>query len=207
MADPNFVWQGLQPMPSRSFNCGYCGNLVSSVVGFPYKYPGAGVTRTTIYICPHCAEPTYFGLIKQWPGVRPGATVTNLPKDVQTAYDEARDCVAASAYTAAAMLARKLLMHLAVGCGAAQGLNFKAYVEHLVNRGYVPPQGKTWVDHIRNKGNEFNHELTFATQQDAQDLIGFLEMLLKFNYEFPAKVGGGKAATVTGAIPAAAPAR
>jgi len=140
MADPNLTWGGAQALPSRSYTCGFCGNLIASVAGFPLAVRTGGV-RAAIYICPHCGNPTYFDFAsggKQLPGVRPGASVANLPKDIETAYNEARDCVAASAYTAAAMLCRKLLMHLAVGCGAEVGLNFKAYVEYLGQAGRGP---------------------------------------------------------------------
>jgi hypothetical protein len=58
----------------------------------------------------------------------------------------------------------------------------------LALKGYVPPNGKEWVDHIREKGNEATHEIQMMTREDAEDLITFLEMLLKFMYEFPAKM-------------------
>jgi hypothetical protein len=54
--------------------------------------------------------------------------------------------------------------------------------------GYVPPDGKGWVDHIRKKGNEATHEIALMTAADAEELISFVEMLLKFVYEFPARV-------------------
>ncbi len=79
-------------------------------------------------------------------------------------------------------------MHVAVEKGAAPGRSFLEYVEYLAQKGYIPPDGKGWVDHIRQKGNEANHEIKVMTAQDAGDLITFLEMLLKFIYEFPAKV-------------------
>jgi hypothetical protein len=59
---------------------------------------------------------------------------------------------------------------------------------NLAAKGYVPPDGREWVDHIRQKGNEANHEIKVMTAQDARDLVSFLEMLLKFVYEFPAKI-------------------
>ena len=52
----------------------------------------------------------------------------------------------------------------------------------------VPPNGKVWVDHIRNKGNEATHEIRLMAPEDAAELISFSEMLLKFVFEFPAKV-------------------
>ena len=49
----------------------------------------------------------------------------------------------------------------------------------------VLPIPKDWVDHIRRKGNEANHEIVSMSRDDAKDLIIFIEMLLKFMYEFP----------------------
>ena len=68
--------------------------------------------------------------------------------------------------------------------------SFMQYVEYLAANGYVPPNGRGWVDHIRKKGNEANHDIVLMTPADSRDLIGFAEMLLKFIYEFPARVPG-----------------
>ena len=62
------------------------------------------------------------------------------------------------------------------------------YVEYLSNKGYVPPNGRGWVDHIRKKGNEANHEIVLMKKEDAEELILFSEMLLKFIFEFPNKI-------------------
>lgn len=79
-------------------------------------------------------------------------------------------------------------MNIAVAQGAKEGESFVAYVEHLANAGFVPPNGRGWVDHIRSKGNEANHEIKLMGQSDAEELISFAEMLLKFIYEFPSKI-------------------
>lgn len=79
-------------------------------------------------------------------------------------------------------------MHIAVSKGAAPGKNFIDYVEFLSSKGYVPPDAKEWVDHIRTKGNEANHEIVIMSEEDAKDLIGFVVMLLKLVYEFPNKM-------------------
>jgi hypothetical protein len=79
-------------------------------------------------------------------------------------------------------------MHIAVEQGAKVGESFLTYVEFLASSGYVPPNGKGWVDHIRQKGNEANHEIKLMTVEDATELISFSEMLLKFIYEFPNRV-------------------
>ncbi|OQW37393.1 MAG: hypothetical protein A4E19_13385 [Nitrospira sp. SG-bin1] len=79
-------------------------------------------------------------------------------------------------------------MHIAVAQGAKAGESFISYVEFLASSGYVPPNGKGWVDHIRQKGNEASHEIKLMTADDATELISFCEMLLKFIYEFPNRV-------------------
>jgi hypothetical protein len=79
-------------------------------------------------------------------------------------------------------------MNIAVAQNAPEGKHFIEYVEYLSDQGYVPPHGKGWVDHIRKKGNEATHEIVVMSQADAEELISFIEMLLKFIYEFPGKI-------------------
>ena len=76
-------------------------------------------------------------------------------------------------------------MNIAVQKEASENLTFIEYVEYLSSKGYVPPDGKGWVDHIRQKGNEATHEIKLIEKKDAEDLVVFSEMLLKFIYEFP----------------------
>ena len=106
----------------------------------------------------------------------------HVPSDVAGLYAEARNCMAVSAHTAAVMACRKLLMNVAVEHGAKEGEKFVAYVDHLVNAGYVPPNSRGWVDHIRKRGNEATHEIRLMTRADAEDIITFVEMLLKILY-------------------------
>jgi hypothetical protein len=79
-------------------------------------------------------------------------------------------------------------MHLAVAQGAPEGESFLKYVDYLAAQGYVPPNGRAWVDHIRTKGNEANHEIKLMTKADSEELIVFAEMLLKFMFEFPGRI-------------------
>jgi len=114
--------------------------------------------------------------------------VGSVPDDVLALYNEARASVRAKAFTSAVLTSRKLLMHLAVVKGAEPGRAFFAYVEYLADKGYVPPGGMAWVDRIREKGIEANHEIKIILDSDARELIVFSEMLLKFIYEFPSRV-------------------
>jgi len=177
-------WLSPHEMDPMDYQCGYCGNQVASNKGHAERY-GLGV-----YFCPRCQGPTYIQKYTklQVPGVPYGEPVRNLPSDVAVLYNEARGVMAVNAFTSSVLACRKLLMHVAVEKGAKPNLRFIEYVEYLDQKGYIPPDGKDWVDHIRTKGNDANHEIQVMTQKDAEDLLDFSEMLLKFVYEFPARI-------------------
>lgn len=177
-------WSSLGSLQSRQFECGFCGMTVASDRGYFIQN-----NNCRIYICPHCSRPSYFEQDKQYPSATFGNQVQGLPsKEIESLYNEARRCTSVQAYTAAVLACRKLLMNIAVQKGAEEGKRFIEYVEYLADKGYVPPNGKEWVDHIRKKGNEATHEIALMSEDDAKDLITFIEMLLKFIYEFPSKI-------------------
>jgi hypothetical protein len=180
------MWKGPIRIEPRSYVCGYCKNRV----GLDQGWFSTNISpRPQIYICSLCGNPTHFDTQgKQFPGEPFGNTVGSLPADVAALYAEACSAVTANASTSAVLTCRKLLMHLAVEKGAQPGKSFIEYVEYLATKGYVPPGGEGWVDHIRKKGNEANHEIKIMSATDAKDLITFSEMLLRFIYEFPARV-------------------
>lgn len=122
------------------------------------------------------------------PGVAYGRSVPNVPGDTTTLYEEARKSTAVANHTAAVLLCRKILMHIAVDHGAKPGQSFVEYVEHLANNGFVPPNGKGWVDQIRKKSNEANHEIVVMESIDSKGLLTFIEMILTFLYDFPSRI-------------------
>lgn len=185
------IWKDAQNLRPLEYKCGYCGLVVSSEKGWLYYNTSTGqvISDVAVRICPHCNGPSVFSLGNfQVPGVAFGNSVGSTPQEIHALYEEARRCTSAGAYTAAVMACRKLLMHIAVKQGAKPGDSFLDYVTYLTDKGFVPPGGRDWVDHIRQKGNEANHDITLMNKTDAENLIHFSEMLLKFIYEFPSKV-------------------
>jgi Domain of unknown function (DUF4145) len=184
-------WQGVREIAgAKNYVCGHCWLHVGGDRGYwPKEADSPHGPSICVCICPNCSKPTYLepnGL--QIPGPLYGENVNHLPPDVGALYREARNCMACFAYTAGAMACRKILMNVAVSQGAAAGLSFKGYVDLLADSGYVPPNGKGWVDHIRDKGNEAVHEIKLTTKEDLADVLTFVAMLLKFVFEFPNRV-------------------
>ncbi len=202
-----WAWSHVQTLPSDSFVCGYCGADITSEKG----YSGTGASSSSvvalgtteldcrIYICHKCNLPTYrapflrasktpYGRVAQAPGAPFGAHVSHISdKDVEELYEEARRATSARAYTATVLCCRKLLMHIAVAKGAQADQAFTRYVDYLESNHWAPPLSKVWLDQIRSDSNEANHQIVLATAQQAQTLLGFIEMLLRFSYELPAK--------------------
>jgi len=184
-----FNWENCLTLPSRSYTCGYCGNQLASEKGYVGRFPALPSLNQFIYLCHHCQKPTFFDSSEvQTPGASYGNSVKDIPKDVEALYNESRNCTSCNAYTASVLCCRKLLMNIAVSKGAAEGLKFIEYIEFMANKNFIPPDGKDWVDHIRKKGNEATHEITIMKKEEAEELIDFIEMLLKFIYEFPASI-------------------
>ncbi|HAH45905.1 MAG TPA: hypothetical protein DCM07_13830 [Planctomycetaceae bacterium] len=182
-------WYATQKLEPYSFVCGHCNNQVSSSLGYKtgHYIDGSGEEKGGVYICPHCHGPTIVAPDgTRLPDVPIGNSVDHVPQDLVDLYEEARRCTSTGCYTASVLVCRKIIMHIGVANGADEGKNFLYYVDHLADAGFVPPNGKTWVDHIRKKGNEANHEIKLITRDDTRELIVFIEMLLRFIYEFPA---------------------
>ena len=135
-------------------------------------------------------KPTYFSVSErlQVPGCLFGKVFdeTIFPDDsTKYLYNEIRNCMSANAFTSAVLSARKLLMHIGVNCGAEEGKSFEYYVNYLDENGYVSKNCKKWVDIIRKKGNEANHEIQIFNEQDAKQIIKFLEIMISVIYEMP----------------------
>lgn len=121
------------------------------------------------------------------PGVAFGESVSHVPKGINDLYQEARNCMANNACTSAVLACRKILMHIAVDKGAPEDKTFAFYVGFLVDGNILPMMYRTWVDAIRSKSNEANHQIVLMTRKDAEDLISFTSMLLKLLYEYPVR--------------------
>lgn len=178
-------WKNAEKLNSKTFVCCNCGREIASNQGYmglsnydsrPYAY---------VYICHYCCAPNVFDV-----GGVPliehliGKEIANLPENVSNLYNEVRACLQAGAFTAAAMLMRKMLMDIAVAEGIKNCNTFFQYVEALCKEGIVPKKAKHLADAVRRLGNDVNHELKIANPEETYALFKFMEMLLEVNYEF-----------------------
>ncbi len=166
---------------SATIRCGNCGIHVAATI---VHQPG----WATFLLCPSCEDgsvKTRFGAV--YPAAPAGGSVNGLPDDVATAWREVRTTFAVAAYTAAEMMCRKILMHLAVDLisNNPPGKKFAEYVTDLEDAGYVAPGLRPVVDKIRSRGNVANHELPASTEADAPTTLQITEHLIRTAYEMP----------------------
>lgn len=181
-------FQHEQNIPAREYTCGWCGRFVAAATGWvgTNEQAGPGFPRFHyIALCPNCRNPTYLVGSGQYPRVKPGEEVEHLPDDVAALYREARDSAGSNNHTAAVLIGRKLLMHVAVEKGAEKNRQFGYYVGWLAEEGIVTADMKDWVDEIRELGNDANHEIVLMESDQAEALLTFVAMLLKIIYEYP----------------------
>jgi len=176
-------WQNRGNLNPKEYTCGYCGKETGTTHG--YQHEGSG-PQTKICICTNCGCPTFYdqnGI--QHPGPLLGRNIENLPSDIAEIYREIRESIKVSNFTAAQLLGRKMIMHLAVSVAEAkEGETFVQYVEHLKKTGYVPPNGEAWINYVKEMGNEKNHEIKVGNVDEASKILKFIEVLLIFIYEF-----------------------
>ena len=180
-------WASVQDQAKVRYKCGYCGTDTSPSKG--WNTENVNGKMGFVLICTFCNKPSFVetqnrNVVKTTPSVVLGNEVNGLPEELRMLYDEARKCTSIGAHTSAVLTCRKILMHVAVEKGAPKGKGFIDYVNYLAVNNYIPPDGKEWVDHIRSKSNEANHEILIMDPKDSDDLISFTEMLLRLVYEF-----------------------
>ena len=185
-----YSWQAIQTIESNDFVCGHCGNSVASEKGWIATSTYSGKVCGAIFICHRCGKATFFDdAMNQYPGVIHGEIVNDIKEEkVKKLYEEARRTTSLNCFTSTVLCCRKILMHIAVSKGAEENKNFTHYVDYLKEKNYIPLEAHSWVDHIRKKGNEANHEIIIVEKEDAIELLNFVEMLLKVIYEFPARM-------------------
>ena len=166
-----------------TYVCGHCNTRVTGAVVATYSWNKPPVITNKWVLCPNCSLGSVIVNGGVFPGSPFGPRLQWLPDDVETAYEETRRCMEVSAYTAAELLCRKILMHVAVDKGAKEGESFASYLSHLENNGYVTPPMKKWIDLIRKNGNRATHKLEPTEKGRAHSTVMFTAELLRLTYE------------------------
>ena len=165
------------------YRCGHCGANICVSKGNQHS-PG----QYYLPKCYNCDLPTIITRHdKRYPPSGLSITVKGLPEHIGEVYKEVKDCLVIGAWTATNMLARKLLMNVAVDKGADENKAFAYYVVWMDKSEWNTTGLKLGLDRIRAKGNDANHEIKEVSKEDVEEIFELLTMFLRLVYEFPDK--------------------
>lgn len=174
--------------------CPFCGGDQMTVVAEVAVGVVAGRPPTSWLRCVSCFQ----GVVQNSDVASPAAKPLDTPKvlggDDRAAWEEVRDCLSVGASTAAVMMCRKLLFHIAVAHGlpekdgGGRAPNFAKALKHLEDEGIFTKHMRPWIEKIKEVGNEANHELPRTSAEDAMAVAKFTRQLIMLAYELPAMV-------------------
>lgn len=174
--------------------CAFCGGDQMTVVANSESIAVSGRPQVSWLRCISCFRGGVINDAAISPASMPLDTPKILTGDDLTAWNEVRACLSAGAYTAALMMCRKLLFHIAVAHGLPaknakdRAPTFQEALDHLETEGVVTKLMLPWVAKIKDLGNDANHELPTMSKAEALDIAEFTRQLIRLAYELPAMV-------------------
>lgn len=161
------------------------------VFGHPREGPPV---KAILASCPECKEPMLLGVeyygSDSWsdPWRMYPADKTRLshavPRDLRAAYREAITSFSAQAYTASAVMCRKVLEAASVQFGIEERTLAQS-LERLREEGLIDTQLHEWASELRAMGNEAAHGVGLQIdRQDAEDTIAFTEAIIDYLFVY-----------------------
>jgi hypothetical protein len=172
------------------YECGACGKSTNGrVLCEMVRQSDRAIISWCLCSCER-EEPTLLvkngaNLVSQTPIAREFHASPNWPNDLRELYEEAAKSYSASAFTASAMLCRKMLMECACHEGDQEGKNFTQYVDFIVQHVLTMPKARATIEAIRSIGNEANHKVQFVAEPDARKAMEIATYLLQAVYSIP----------------------
>jgi hypothetical protein len=178
---------------TRSYTCGHCNTYIDGQV-IAYNHARGADRKVHVYEgdlwlrCTSCRKGTCFVDGFQFPGIPYGPKIEGLPDKVKPIYSEIRECMKISAFTAAEMLCRKIIMNISAEEGAGEDRSFVEYIEFLSEKQIVTNNMKPWLEQIKSNGGKSTHEFDPADRKRAESTVWLTATLLQIVYEAPHKM-------------------
>ena len=114
---------------------------------------------------------------------------SDIPEEIQKTLIEAKITFSAQCYRASAVMSRRTLEAITVDKGGSQGILAKR-INNLVSNGVLDKNLGDWATEIRLIGNTGAHfdPINDVKQEDANQIILFIEELIKYVYIMPAEI-------------------
>lgn len=176
--------------------CEQCRALVDGVMVGHYVVSDdiAPTFRFSLLKCPRCCAPLLAVQEEDFAGdweaprrlfpVEDESLGYDVPQSIRAAFDEARRCIQAGAYTASAIMCRKVAEGVCVAHGMKKG-NLAASLRSLAEGGVLETRMLGWADHLRLYGNDAAHDVEIQIEQaEAEDLLDFTRALVEYVFTY-----------------------
>ena len=176
--------------------CDECEAVVDAAVLNSYMtQPNslAPVFRISFAKCPRCSAPFLATEEEDFDGwqqperLYPVVAVGlhhALPKPIRVAFEEARTCFRAKAYTASAIMCRKTLEGICAEHGVSERTLSRSLAA-MKEQGVIESRLYEWAEALRISGNEAAHDVGVAlSAQDASDIVDFTHALIEYVFTF-----------------------
>jgi hypothetical protein len=178
--------KGIDPQ-HKQYVCGACGEKTTGRI-VAETCRGADQVLWCLCSCPRM-EPAILiekgdEMISQMPAPKEFHAGPGWPPDLAQLFSEAAQCYASGAYTATAMVCRKILMVCACAEGAEDGKPFASYVDKIIEV-LSFERARNAIDAIRHIGNDANHALQFVGRDGARRALSIVAYMLNTMYSLP----------------------
>jgi hypothetical protein len=193
--------------PTEVVECSECDARVAATVESSYDVflDDPGFTIRYLFLkCPRCAsailahqddEDARYGQnperwsipIRLYPPASTRQLGVSVPEPIRNAFVEAVACFEAKAFTASAIMCRKVLEAVCVA-HHAKGRGLAAQLKYLADKGEFDKRLFDWISALRVAGNEAAHDVGVTiSREDAGDLLDFAEVVTEYMYTFREK--------------------
>lgn len=127
--------------------------------------------------------------VQPWP-LKTNSAPEHWPPTIQRYWLQAQRSLEAGNWDAASVMARSALQ-AALRDHTASGPNLKTEINNLSEKGILPPLMKEWSNEIKDLGNSSAHpqpEQEPTNENDAKDIVEFLDFLLVYLYNLPKQI-------------------
>lgn len=108
----------------------------------------------------------------------------SVPQSIRNCFAEAQRCMRSRSYTAAAIMARRVLENIRNEQGYEKGTLLNA-LQKMRDDNKIDPRLYEWADSVREVGNEGAHDTaTQISHEDAEEVLRFVEALVDYLYVF-----------------------
>lgn len=116
-----------------------------------------------------------------------------IPEAIQNILREAKITFSAQCYRASAVMSRRVLEAITVDKGESEG-KLANRIKNLITKGILDKNLGEWATEIRLIGNSGAHfdPITKIEKHDAEQIILFIEELLKYVYVMPSEIAKRK---------------